>query len=133
MTTNASSIFRGRERDPVKSLNDSIRRLRRKLLAQIRALHILKAKNNEAFIDDLLVQMDILRQAYDRELHVHSLITLRDVHEKILKIRDCVSTRERDYDAEAFTKYERITDQTSMVAKWTFNLKQQKLSFLRSK
>lgn len=133
MTTNASSIFRGRERDPVQSLNNSIRRLKRKLLAQIRALHILKAQNDEAFIDDLLVQTDVLRKAYDRELHVHSLTTLRDVYEKILKIRDCVNTRERDYDAEAFNKYERITDQTSMVAKWTFNLKQQKLSFLRSK
>ena len=28
---------------------------------------ILKAQNDEAFIDDLLVQTDVLRKAYDRE------------------------------------------------------------------
>lgn len=128
MTTNASSIFRVRERDPVQSLNNSIRRLRRKLLAQIRALHILKAQNDEAFIDDLLVQTDVLRKAYDRELHVHSLTTLRDIYIKIIDIKEGVRTRERDYDNEVFSKYERITDQISMVAKWTFTAKRQKIN-----
>ena len=131
MTANASSIFDIEDPDPIRRLNNNIKRLRLKLLAQIRALHILKSQSDETFIDDLLFQMDVLRKAHDRQLYAHSRTTLHDIYVKIIEIRERVRATQRDYDAEAYIEYKRITLEISMVAKWTLNLKQQKLSLAR--
>ena len=121
MTAIATFIFRGGHAD-------TLRRLRRKLLAQIRALHILKAQNDEAFIDDLLVQMNMLRKAYDNELNSLTPKRLHEIYVNIIEIRERVRSIERDYNAEEFNKFMCITHQISMVAKWTYNIATQKIN-----